>query len=178
MGVTTTEAAPKYRTSTNNASTPTKAPVMTPTRMPRLIDNHITGIMLASVMEPPYSNMGIRILYSTADKAAKIAISVKIFVGNLVLEFVFLICVFFNFFPPPVLPGSGSLGRQHIVVLSAGCSPSSPFDLANRMVESVYFNFPYLFFFISVLERFREVGYYKIFLSIGQAQVNAITILH
>src|SRR4030042_3831039 len=43
------------------------------------------------------------------------------------LSYIFVYFIFHSFFPPPVLSGSGSLGRQHSAVLSAGSSfPSSP----------------------------------------------------
>jgi hypothetical protein len=52
---------------------------------------------------------------SAVDSETKMAISAKILVWNIVWFFVFV----FIFFPPPVLPGSGSMGRQQKAVLSA-----------------------------------------------------------
>ena len=35
-------------------------------------------------------------------------------------------------FPPPVLPGSGSLGRQHLAILSAESFPAPRITLMNK----------------------------------------------
>jgi hypothetical protein len=58
----------------------------------------------------------------TVAKATKIAISAK----TLDAEYEFFSLGLFNFFPPPVLSGSGSTGRQQIAVLSAGSFSQLP----------------------------------------------------
>jgi hypothetical protein len=63
--------------------------------------------MEPAVIDPPCGKMTNVMKLSAVARATKMAISASIIGENVGLTSVVLM-----FFPPPVLPGSGSLGRQ------------------------------------------------------------------
>src|SRR5512136_1092572 len=112
------------------STTPNTAPPKTPIFHPLLRASQRIGT-IPTLMEPPWGRLKklwLMRLKAPAN-ATRIIISASVWVD----KNHFWIDWFTVLFPPPALPGSGSLGRRHLsAILSAGSGfPSSPLTLSH-----------------------------------------------